>query len=80
MDEEAELLNWAENTKIVVNKERLDFWSHKNVTIRYKEIIELNIMKSLLAKSRWWKLAFLVGTVASGNQDIWGELCNSVCI
>ena len=77
MDEEAELLNWAENTKIVVNKERLDFWSHKNVTIRYKEIIELNLMKSLLAKSHSWKLAFHVGTVASGSQDIWAELWNS---
>ena len=25
MDEEAELLNWAENTKIVVNNETLSF-------------------------------------------------------
>lgn len=27
-----------------------------------------------VAKSHSWKLAFLVGTVASGSQDIWGEL------
>ena len=53
---------------------------HKNVTVRYKEIIELNLMKSLLAKSHSWKLAFLEGMVASGIQDIWAELWNSVCI
>ena len=43
----------------------------------YKDIIELNLMKSLLAKSHSWKLAFHVGTVASGSQDIWAELWNS---